>query len=857
MKPLPTLLALLALLGLAGPALASTAPPEQVSSLIKTYFYDFERDLDLDKQPDFWERARDRDHPNYVEARLDFTSAQAGNGSLKIQCGGASAEFLSPWIPIEGSAAYDVTGFIKSDSLPPTDLRQARAYIEARLYGVDGAPLASVRCFPEVTGTADWQPVSAVDVSRKFPGATKLRVAVVLDGLSLTGAAWFDSIEVTKRPVAFLRTNRAANCFYAADKKTVSFEAQGLPAGQYALTLIVRDANQNEQHKVSLTTEAASDGKLAVNYSLPLASPGPYVVEVHLASGQTLVLKQSCRMGVLPDRTIGETARNFGVSLSAVPASTSLEYEMTLVSGVGWVKVPLADVETVSKTQYLRVLNEFRRQGMIPVGVLTVKGPASGAQGQADTPARALLDRILKGPDGWMPVFGDTINTFAGSVQWWQVGREQDIDIADSAPAVDALGDIVKFMNSISYQSKLGIPAGTIDASSPLGGAVPAFLSLDSGRFAEMAPGAAASTGKQCWVWVDPSKWHGSSAGAASLAAEDIAGLFAGGAQIVFLRDPWESLGILDGEGNVMPFALALMNLIRELSNYAYTGSIALPNNTPNAVFTGSDNTRVLLWPAAQPREEHFFLGDFVGLIDMYGRKADVDQRDGENVLLVKDTPVILERVDSAVVDTRKTFMIEPDVIDSVYEVQPVYVSFTNRFNASIVGELSLKFPSGWEAQPNVFFVRLKPGESFRGRANLVVAYNALAGQHEITASLQIGDLGTQRIVFVDRKQLSSHAFKMEIETRTASAGMTIYQKVTNISGKPADVSAFLEGEDLERVERLPHRVEPNSSTTFSYMLADPAAWKGRKLRVSIREIKTNRFLNDEFVISPPAPPQR
>jgi hypothetical protein len=92
----------------------------------------------------------------------------------------------------------------------------------------------------------------------------------------------------------------------------------------------------------------------------------------------------------------------------------------------------------------------------------------------------------------------------------------------------------------------------------------------------------------------------------------------------------------------------------------------------------------------------------------------------------------------------------------------------------------------------------------------------------------------------------------MEISTRPAPGGVQVYQKVTNVSDRAADVSAFLEGAGMERVERLPRRLEAGTSTTFSYTLADAESSAGKKLRASIRETRTNRFLNEEFVVAAP-----
>jgi len=832
-----------------GRAGAQDLPADNDASrpLVKTYAYDFEEDLDRDGQPDWWTRSIDSEHPHYVTGKLDFSGGQTGKGFLRIIAGGASAEFLSPSIPIESSSAYDVSGYARAENLPTAGLRASRATIEARLYDKNGEVVGSARGYPEAAGTTGWVRVTITDASRKFPEATSLRVVLALEGLALTGSASFDTIEVRKRPIAFFRMDRPANVFSFSDKKSLTFEAHGLPPGQYPVTLAVRDADGRDAHKVSLSATATPGGVASVSYLLPELAPGPYSIEVDLSSGQSSVLRQSVNMGVLPDYSDQEKARNFGISLSKPLLGDSSEYALTLVSGAGWVKMPLAAARPEEKARCLQLINEIRRVGITPVGILPLGAGAASPSGAA-AERGGVLERILKGPEGWLPIYGDTINTFAGSVRWWQLGDEDEPLVDDSQRAAEAVAGIKKFITDVSYQAGLSIASRPEDLGKPLGGAAPDASSVYAAALKGPAGGPSRSPDRQIWLWTDQADWlSGDSASAAGRAAAGMSAYLASGAQVLFLRDPWRQPGVLDGEGNVTPYGVALVNLMHELANQRYSGSITLPNETPNAVFSSQGGTKILLWPAAQPKQERIFLGDAVDVTDVYGRTSTAGLEAGENVILVKDAPVFLQQVDTAVVETRGTFKIEPAVIDSIYEVQPVYVAFTNKFKSAVVGDLTLRFPGGWEAQPNAFSVKLRPGESFRGRSNLVVPYNALAGKQQVTAMLHLGETGGQTITVLLNAELGSSSFKMEIEARATNARLVVYQKVTNASDRPADVSGFIEGEGLERVERLPRHLEPGASTTFSYTLANASSWAGRKLRASVREVKTNRFLNTDF----------
>jgi hypothetical protein len=566
---------------------------------------------------------------------------------------------------------------------------------------------------------------------------------------------------------------------------------------------------------------------------LPSLPVGPYSIIVDLMAGAEPVLTQTVRMGILPDSKLEEKAGNFAISLSQPPERDSAQLALAEFLGAGWMKFPLSADSAASKAANLQMITRLRRAGIMPVGTLLT--PASGAGGEPSGGA-------------WIAAVGDAVNTFAGSVQWWQAGDESDVAPSSLLTVPGAHAELRAFINGLSFQSRLGIPLRSPEDLAAAA-APPDFCTVPASAVAmpTSAGGPAAQLPAETWAWKDAGDWVSADAVAASRAAADFAALFAAGARVVVLREPWERLAILDGDGNITPFGVALTNLVHELGNHVYSGAFSLPNETPNAIFRHEGSTKVLLWPSPSPREERLYLGDAVEAVDMYGRRSPLRLEGGEHVILVDNGPVILAGVDPGIAETRMTFNIEPALIESAYTVQPVYVSFTNRFASAIIGELMLKFPPGWDAEPKLFSIRLKPGESFRGRANLVVPYNALAGPQPVSATLNIG--GAQRTTVVRRSELGSSAFRMDVEHRLSPTGLMVYQKIINISASAVELEAFLEGQELERVERLPKRVEAGGNATFSYTLGDPAQWAGKTLRASVRERKTSRFLNVEFVI--------
>jgi len=819
--------------------LAASPPPcvagEKAEDLVHVHAHDFDEDLDADGQPDLWVRTVDADHPHYVEAGLDFSTSCAGGGSLKIIAGGANAEFQSPWIEVEQQAAYDVSGFLKTENLASEGLRASKAFIEVRLFDRKRAPVASVKGFPQATGTTDWTGVSVMDVARGKPTAAFLRVALVLEGRSLEGAAWFDSVEIKKRPVAFLTSNHAGNIFQYSDAKVLSFESRGLPGGSWNVAFTVEDERGDQVHSVSLAAETDEEGTLCVSYPLPTLPAGPYRVTVEVSNGIASGLTHAARIGVLPDYK-HRPGRNFGISLGAFPADPGAALELALDSGVGWIKMPLAGEAGESTSARLRTVAEFRRFEIMPVGVL-------------EAPA---LQQAGEDPDeiDWIPIFGQTINSFAGMIEYWQLGGDGSPRVP-AAVQVAAFGDLKRFIDEISFTSLCGLAAERSDAASPPAEA--AFLSLDAAVFESIAdeqengrpPG-----GVRYWVWLEPTRWnYGDPQAAMAGLAKQASRLFRLGAEAVFFKDPWQRQGMVDGEGNISSFGLAVLNLIHQLAGFTYAGAISLPGGTPNAIFTRGDETLVLLWPGEEPHEERIFLGDAVETIDIYGRRRQTPLEKGQNVLTVRDAPVLLSGVNPAVVRTRQTFRIEPRVVDSIYQLQPIFVSFANEFDMSIVGELSVQFPKLWEARPDKFFVRLKPGEVFRKRTNLLVPYNALSGPREVTISLDLGGAGTQKTTVIRHVELGSTAFEMEISLRSSGADLAVYQKVSNISDNLVNVTAFLEGEQLKRIEQPPRDLAAGSTTTFLYKLPGAKKWTGKTLRATVRDRFTDKFLNHEFTV--------
>ncbi len=813
----------------------SAAACASVESLVRIYTHSFDEDLDADGQPDRWIRTIDSGHPHYVSAGLDFTTSYKGAGSLKIAAGGAAAEYQSPWIEIDQHAAYDVKGFLKTENLPFSGLRATKAFIEVRLFDRSRALLAEIRGFPQASGTTDWTEVSLMDVARGEPRAAFLRVAVALEGRSLAGAVWFDEIEIKKRPIAFLTTNNAGNIFRQSDSKILSFEAMGLPEGQWDVGFTVEDDRGAHVHLVVLEALAGDDGRIAVTYRLPALSAGAYEITVQVFRDTLSGLTHRTRIGVLPDYRRRAPGKNFGISLTTFPGEESMAVDLAAVSGIGWIKMPLSDHSGDGTAERLRLITDLRRHEIMPAGVLEI--PPATVRSDYDT------DRI-----DWPQLFGETVNAFAGRLECWQLGADT------SHPGLDAIhigsfDDLKHFIDNVSFTSLCGmaVDRGTDELATGAD-----FASIEASSFKSLA-GAAGGTrppgAKRWWVWMDLADWTYSDPEAATVhLAREIAGLFHLGAESIFFKDPWSRQGMFDSQGSISPFGLAALNLIHQLAGSTYSGAILLPGGTPNAIFTRGDETLLLLWPDDEPSEERIFLGEAVEVIDMFGRRRQAHRDQGENVIMVEAAPILLSGVNPAVVKLRQTFKVEPQVVDSIYQLQPVFMSFTNEFATPIAGELSATFPRHWEARPDRFFVRLGPGEVFRKQTNLLVPYNALSGPLEVHLTLDLGG-GAQKTTLIRQIELGSTAFEMEIEIRESSTGIAVHQRISNISTNLLHVTAFLEGEGLERIEQPPRDLAAGSTTTFIYRLPVAGNWDEQTLRATVRDRLTDRFLNHEFVV--------
>ncbi|MHC4712070.1 MAG: hypothetical protein ACYTAN_02200 [Planctomycetota bacterium] len=849
LSPCSALAALLAALLAAGGIAASNTA--QVEPVVQIERYGFDEDLDADGQPDLWTRTINREHPHYVEGGLDFGEFSSGKGSVRIDAGGAAAEYLSPWIDVEASAAYDVSGKVKAENLSASGLRASRAYIEVRLYDRRRVPVAALKGFPEAAGTTDWLAVSLSDVTRRHEAAA-LRVALVVEGLALEGAAWFDDIEVRRRPISFITTNRPANLFYHSDEKTVTYETKGLPSGTYTAAISFTDEAGGSAHTVSLAAEADDEGGIMVSYTLPSLPVGPYVVEVALEGESVSGLSQKTRLGILPDYRNRSTAKNIGLTLSELPDDCERLLSLTLMSGAGWTKLPIGPSDALSKTVRLATVAELRRADVTPVGLLST-GRTGSLNGET-AESEVVLPVAPASGAPWVKVFGETINTFAGRIQAWQLGGEGEELGPVSAEEAAEFRKLKDFIIEVSFVGQVGVASAAGDVGEPVFDAGCSFISMSADEFKSLTEeirNSISERGLRLWVWLDLSGWdYGDTGAAASRLAAELSQLFSLGVDTVFIKDPWRTRGIVDTEGSIAPFGVAFCNLIHELANLHWEGAISFAGDTPNAIFGDEDRTAVLMWPGPRPSREQIFLGEALETSDIYGRTGRAPTEDGENVLVLSEEPVILRGVNAAIIKTRQTFKVEPFVIDSIYRMQPVTVSFANMFSNAIIGELSVNFPPMWDARPSRFTVRLRPGERFSRHTNLLVPYNALSGEQEIEITLDIGGAGSQKTTILREVELGSLAFKMDTETRASGGELIVYQKVTNTSDTAANLSAFLEGEGLERVEQPPRDLAAGATATFVYRLPKAEARVGRKLRATIRDRVTDRFLNSEFTVS-------
>lgn len=438
------------------------------------HVFDFEeQDTNPWEIPLHWVRAQDdpnvpRDRPGYPrfnKAKLDYTVAARGEGSLHLPTDGGSTSLrLKPGnIVVFPMADYLVSAKVRTDGL-----KNARAVLIARFLDNNSQPIPGSESRSDlVNSRGRWLPVSA-ELLGEFPDAAFLQIDLELLQQSqfmtsrlgahqvwnedIGASVWFDDVAIVQLPRIEIKTQDPANIIAKPESPVIELMVRDLTGQKLRMELEVQDIDGNviDRHVENVAAEARR-----AHWEPDLRKLGWYRVVLDLFTGDqrvgtnhldfiwlprpaqqdsgNLLTVSAAQDAALPGRLGGGSIDHFrfGLVLSNVlPDQMELMPEIVKKLGTGSITLPVWKQDLT-----LSEIPTWEEQLIPPVESLLAQWQSvtfSLSKIPSELAKLTQLDddeilRLVSRPEeAWAPFLFPFLDKFGQSVQRWQFGAPTD-----------------------------------------------------------------------------------------------------------------------------------------------------------------------------------------------------------------------------------------------------------------------------------------------------------------------------------------------------------------------------------------------------------------------------------------------
>jgi hypothetical protein len=584
----------------------------------KTVFrcnFDRAWDRNYDDWPDRWDRITGPDYPKYVEIAI-VGEKFPDERFLQIHLDGGRVGLLSPSIPISDKSTYRFSGQVR---LRATQFDEA--FFTISFFDNDKKPLGSFFS-RKIEKTGGWMTLSIAPIEPPSASARFLRIGLFVTPTTkadLSGTVDFRDLRLARLPRLRLSSSSKLGLIDLQDKNQIIGQLTGVePSSNKSATVALAVFGPFDQLldrreinvPLEIEPEGKAEGALASGrfvWAAPIAQAGYYRVDARLLNKSAEGAKKAslCR-DTLSLNILAQFASSpkspFGWSLGRLPSTSDSANSQTLVanSGIGWIKLPIADFSEMSKSQIdqLNLLcDQLKSNSQRIVGVLD--------QGETMTDTietdREQVEKSLR----------QTLERFVSRIGWWQLGADTDMSLNHKEDWQEKVAEIKKLFDQLAPKPRLGIPWSR-------SATIPSFISHDRanrGRIidflsiylpADATRGNLASQLDETysqqlplWVTIRPLEPDGNlfSDRLADLVTRMIK-LKIAGVDAIYLADPLSpGSGLVDCEGRPNRFFLPWRTTALMLGSATPAGSVELRDNRlENRLFIGPGGPTLVVW---------------------------------------------------------------------------------------------------------------------------------------------------------------------------------------------------------------------------------------------------------------------
>jgi len=860
---------------------------------IKLFQSDFEEasDTNYDQWPDEWTRRTGAGYPNYLDIEITDENSGSGKHALRMKLDGGSATIYSPPIAVRDIFSYVLEGRIQTK-----DLEYDRGYVSLTFFDKENKAVKTYYSH-KFRETGGWVKFRIGPIS---PEAKGLELAVI--GLhigpqnktneDLVGEAWFDDIWFARLPKMTLATQDGASVYQTDQEIEVVCNVSGILEKDPAITFELVDVGDQSLAKfesqldgrvVARKTENIQElfGKKAyvdenwsigyagtIKWSPPIAKNGFYQVRATMAGSEGLMHRRSMTMAVVSQDEM-PTDGQFGWSLpeGELPLDFPRMFDLLTTAGVNWVKFPVwySENDLDRANNIARFAERLEKHNIMMVAV--IDKPPQDIRALFGEQETLLVANVFAEPLLWRPYIEPILTRLSLTVHYWQLGADDDVSFVGYRNLGNKLNQIRSELQSSGQDIRFGLPWRWM-ADAPQGTSIPfeflaysilpadgdtnKMLPLTKDELAAYLESTKDGTRRFATIYPLPRSKYTTDERARDLVEKMVMARIHD-ADAAFIPQPFDrEFGLMNEDGSPSELLLPWRTTARMISGSDYLGTMQLPMESDNYVFSRSGKTTMLIWNA-QPATEKIYLGEDVTVVDLWGRETTPLVENGRQVIEVGPIPQFVQGLNEGVTKLRLSFEFDPPELGNNFgQTQRISAKFTNSFPAGVSGSAKLITPEVWNVSPRSMRFKLTRSDTQRSTVHVLLRSDASSGTQPVRIDFELQADQNYRFSVFRKLQVGSGMIKADststIDDETGD--LLVEVNVQNLDQLPISFDGLIYATGRRQMRQRVMNMA-TGRTTLVYRIPEGKRLIGTTILLRLKEIGGTRVFNHRIDVVP------
>lgn len=832
--------------------------------------FDSASDPNYDRWPSGWTRRAGSGYPHYVKIALAESDSPEGNLALDMHLDGGAAAAFSPPIEIHSAQSYVLEAYLKTSGI-----QRDVAYFSVTFLDAAKNVLQTI-AGQRIRATDGWKKLRLGPIA---PSDARARLAMI--GLHVTPdqgqdlhaqVAW-DDIWLASLPRVEFRLSRPDALFFNPADVEIDCQVSGLTgtAPRLRFELVDQLGQPVDEHEFDLqaaaprqrvTAAANADELPGQKYAWKprLQKYGYYRARAMLV-GEHGTLHERRQALVVLRASSNTPFGEFGWSLPQgdQPLPVAPLAEVLGQAGVNWITFPLwygAD-EQKRFQDALWLIDHLRPQGIETVGLLTP--PPAAIREQLGLAQPRANDVFFAPASLWYPSLEQVMLSTALRIRWWQLGVEGDLSLVGYPDLVERLATLRTQLEGVGRDARLVIPWNCLHAP-PAAPSLPWQALTISSQPPLAAPELAHQLASEPdspaerWVVLEPldQAQYDQPTRVLDL-VERMVSARIGNAQRIVVPNPFHpTRGLWDAQGLPGELFMPWRNTAVALRGAEYLGSLVLPANSTNHVFSRPGGAVILLHHD-RPVEEPLALGSSIEHLDLWGNALAAPRRDDAQIVSVGTVPSFVQGWPDALARLQTSLEVSnpqlPSLLDTPHRST---LRLRNPFTQPLSGTVELTVPPTWRLSNRKFEVNARPDQVWDEPFAVTLTYDSeTTGRHLLRMDFDV--TADRRYQFTVYRELTVESGTVELDTvsRLNERGdLELDVRLINRADEPVrfNCDLFVPGRRHQRI----HLAQPGrGEVARSFRIRSGAELIGQTLRLRAVEVGGRMALNRTIVAEP------